>query len=113
MGANLLCLKSITHHDFQFGPKGFELLFPSMVQALPSSTNSSKIWPTMNYFPTSLPPMWSNAPCPFVDKRHQTIATSLRLHLKFFIQTNLETLENFEVWCIAKNHLVLPKTYAP
>ncbi len=43
MGVNLLCLESITHHGFQFGPKKIEHLFPSMVQALPFfSTNSSK-----------------------------------------------------------------------
>jgi hypothetical protein len=109
MGAHLLCLKSIKHHDFQFGPKGFELFFPSMVQALPFFwTNfSSKIWPTMKFFPTSSPPLWSNAPCPFVDKGHQTIAISLWLHLKFCIQTILKTFQNFKAWCIAKNCLVL------
>ncbi len=37
MGTNLLCLKSITHHGFQSGLKGFECLLPSMVQALPFS----------------------------------------------------------------------------
>jgi hypothetical protein len=39
--------------------------------------NSSRIWPTMKFSPTSSPPPWSNVPCPFVDKGHQTIATSL------------------------------------
>jgi len=67
-----------------------------MVQALPSSsTNSLKVWPTMKFSPTSLPPLWSNAPYPFADKRRQTIATSLWLHQKIFIQTILETLSNF------------------
>ncbi len=51
-----------------------------------------KNWPTMNFFPTSLPPSWSNAPCPFVNKGHQTIATSLWLKLKFCIQTILKAL---------------------
>jgi hypothetical protein len=46
----------------------------------------------MNFFPTSLPPSWSNAPCPFVNKGHQTIATSLWLKLKFCIQTILKAL---------------------
>ncbi len=88
MGAHLLCLESITHHSFQFGPKGFECLLPSMVQASPSFlTYSLRIWPTMNFFPTSSPPSWSNAPCLFVDKGHQTITTSLWSHLKFCIQT--------------------------
>jgi len=74
MGAHLLCLESITHHDFQFGLEDFERFLPSMVQASPFySTNSSKIWPTMNFFATISPPLWSNAPCPFVDKGHQTI----------------------------------------
>jgi hypothetical protein len=63
-----------------------------MVQASPFSlTNSSKIWPTMKFSPTSLPLMWSKAPCPFVDKGHQTIITSLWLNPKIFIQTILET----------------------
>ncbi len=97
MGAHLLCLKSITHHNFEFGSKGFKHLFPSMVQTLPSTwTNFLRIWPTMKKFPTSLPPLWSNAPCFFVHKGHQTIATSLWLHPKFCIQTTLETPWNFE-----------------
>jgi len=37
----------------------------------------------MKFSPTSSPPPWSNAPNPFVDKKHQTIATSLWLHLNF------------------------------
>jgi hypothetical protein len=50
-----------------------------MVQALPSSsTNSLKIWHIMNFFPTSLPILWSDVPCLFVDKGHQTIATLLQ-----------------------------------
>jgi hypothetical protein len=54
-----------------------------MVQASPFSlTNYSKIWPTMNFLPTSLPPSWSNAPCLFMDKKHQTIAISLWLHFE-------------------------------
>ncbi len=61
MGAHLLCLESITHHSFQLGQKVLNVFF---------STNSSKIWPTMNFFPTSSPPPWSNAPCPIVDKGH-------------------------------------------
>ncbi len=114
MGAHLLCLKSITCHNFQFGPKGFELFFPSMVQASPSFfMKFSKMWPTTKKFLTSSPPLWSNTPCPFVDKGHQTFAISLWLHLKIFIQTILETFQNFEVWYIMKNHLILPKTYAP
>jgi len=113
MGTHLLCLESITHHNFQFGPKGFKRLLPFMVQASPSSsTNSSGIWPTMNFFPTSLPSLWSTAPCPFVNKRHQAI-TSLWVHLKICIQTILETFRNSEVRCIAKNHLIQRKTYAP
>jgi hypothetical protein len=85
-----------------------------MVQALPSSsTNSLKVWPTMKFSPTSLPLLWSNAPYPFADKRRQTIATSLWLHQKFFIQTILETLQIFEVQCIAKNFFALLKNYAP
>jgi hypothetical protein len=45
----------------------------------------------MKFSPTSLPLMWSKAPCPFVDKGHQTIITSLWLNPKIFIQTILET----------------------
>jgi hypothetical protein len=66
----------------------------------------------MKFSPTSLPPLWSIAPCPFVNKGHQTY-TSLWLHLKFCIQVILETSQNFEVQCIVKNRLVLPKTYVP
>jgi hypothetical protein len=95
-------------------PKGFECLLPSMVQAsLSSSTNSLRIWPTMKFSPTSLPPLLANAPCPFMDKGHQTIATSLLLHSKFCIQAILETLQNFKVECIMRNCLVMPKPYAP
>jgi len=44
METHLLWLESITHHGFQFGLKGFERLFPSMVQAsLYFLTNSSRI----------------------------------------------------------------------
>jgi hypothetical protein len=60
-----------------------------------------------------LPPLWCNAPCHFVDKGHQTIVTSLWLNPKFCIKTIPKTLEKFGVQCIAKIHLVLPKTYAP
>jgi hypothetical protein len=64
-----------------------------MVQASPFlKTDSSKIWPTMNFFPTSSPPLCSNVDCPFVDKIHQTIARSLWLNPKFCIQTILKTL---------------------
>jgi hypothetical protein len=85
-----------------------------MVQALLFSlTNSLRIWPTMKFSPTSLPPLWFNAPFHFVDKRHQTIATSLWLNPKFCIKTIPETFEKSEAQCIAKIHLVLPKTYAP
>jgi hypothetical protein len=85
-----------------------------MVQALHFfSTNLLRIWPTIKFYTISLPPPWSNAPCPLVDKGHQTIARSLLLHPKFCIQTILEILWNFEVQCIMKNHLVLPKTYPP
>jgi hypothetical protein len=42
-----------------------------MVQALRfSSTNSLKIWSTMKFSPISLPPLWFNVLCPFMDKRH-------------------------------------------
>ncbi len=92
MGAHFLCLESITHHNLQFKLKGFKCLLPSMVQSLPFSlTNSSRIWPTMKFSPMSSPLRWSNAPCPFVDKGHQTIATSLCLNPKFCIQTILKT----------------------
>jgi hypothetical protein len=107
MGAHLLCLESITH-NFQFGPKGFEHLLPSMVLVLPfSSKKISRIWPTMKFCPTSSPPLWSNAPC------HHTITTSLWLHKKFHIQTILKTPQNFEVSCIVGNCIVIPNTYFP
>ncbi len=49
---HLLCLESITHHNFQFWLKGFECLFPSMVQALFFYlTNSSKFSPPWNFLP--------------------------------------------------------------
>jgi len=67
----------------------------------------------MKFSPTSLPPLWFNAPCHFVGKRHQTITTSLWLNPKKFIKTIPKTLEKSEAQCIAKIHLVLPKTYAP
>jgi hypothetical protein len=51
----------------------------------------------MKFSFTSSPSPWSNAPCPFVDKGHQTIATSLWLNLKFCIQTILETPHKSEV----------------
>jgi hypothetical protein len=50
----------------------------------------------MKFSPTSLPPLWSNAPCAFVDKRHQTIATSLWVNLKFYIQTISKTFQKFK-----------------
>jgi hypothetical protein len=50
MGAHFLCLKFITHHDFQFGLKGFKHLFPSMVQASHFSwINSSRNFHTMKF----------------------------------------------------------------
>ncbi len=96
----MLSLESIMHHDFQFGPKGFEHIFPSMALVWLSLFNSLKIWSTMNFFPTSPPPLWSNVAYPFVDKRHHTITTSLWLHLKFYIQTSSKIFKNFEIWCI-------------
>jgi uncharacterized Ntn-hydrolase superfamily protein len=45
----------------------------------------------MKFSPTSLPPLWSGAPCPFVDKGHQIIATNLWMNPKFCIQTILKT----------------------
>jgi hypothetical protein len=50
----------------------------------------------MKISPISSSPPWSNAPCPFVDKGHQTIATSLWLNPNFCIQTIPETLQKFE-----------------
>jgi hypothetical protein len=68
MGTHFLCLKFITHHGFQFGLEDFERLLPSMVHTSPfSSTKSLRIWSTMNFFPTSSPPLWSSVPCPFMD----------------------------------------------
>jgi hypothetical protein len=32
MGTPLFCLESMTHHNFQFGLKGFKCFRPSMVQ---------------------------------------------------------------------------------
>jgi hypothetical protein len=62
-----------------------------MVQASPFSlTIFPKIQPTMKFSPTSSPLQWSSAPCPFVHKEHQTIATNLWLNSKFCIQTILE-----------------------
>ncbi len=114
MGGHLLWLESITHHGFQFGLEGLECLLPSMVLISSSPLrNSSRIWPTMKFSPTSLPPLWSNAPCPFMDKRQQTIVTSLWLNPKFCIQTILKTLWKSKVWCIARIHLILLKTYVP
>ncbi len=93
MGAHLLCLESITHHNLQFGLEGFECLLPSMVQSLFFSlTNSSRILPTVKFSPTISPPVWLNAPCPFVDKGHQTIATSLCMNPKFCIESIPKTL---------------------
>jgi hypothetical protein len=66
----------------------------------------------MKFSSTSSPPSQSNAPCPFVDKGHQTIATSLWLNLKICIQTIPKTLQKFKAWCITRIHLVLPKTFA-
>jgi hypothetical protein len=57
--------------------------------------------------------MWSNAPCPFVDKRHQTITTNLWLNLKICIQTILKTPQKPKVLCIARICLVMPKNYVP
>jgi hypothetical protein len=54
-----------------------------MVQTSPFFlTNFLRIWPNMKFSPISFPPLWFNAPCPFVDKGHQTIVTSLWLHVK-------------------------------
>jgi len=89
------------------------ILHPKVQVSSFSLTKFSKIWPTMNSFPTSLPPSWSNAPCPFVDKGHQTIPTSLWLNLKFCIQTIPKTFRKSEARCIARNHSIMPKTYAP
>jgi hypothetical protein len=47
MGTHLPCLASIRHYNFQFRGKGFKSLLPS--------------------------PLWSNTPCPFVDKGFHTI----------------------------------------
>jgi len=112
MGTHLLCLESITHHNFQFGPKCFKCLLPSMVQISPSfSTNSLKFWPIMKKIPTILPPLWSILPSLFVDKGHQTIVISLWPHLKFCIQTIPKTFQNFEVQCIMGNCLIQLETY--
>jgi hypothetical protein len=52
MGAHLLCLESITHHNFQFGLRKFEHLIPFMVLiSISSSRNSSRIWPAMKFSP--------------------------------------------------------------
>jgi hypothetical protein len=85
-----------------------------MVQTSPFLiTNSSKKLAHHEFSPTSSPPLCSNAPCPFVDKRHQTIATSLWLNPKFCIQAILKTLRKSKAWCIANIHLVLPVAYVP
>jgi hypothetical protein len=67
----------------------------------------------MKFCPTSLPPLWSNAPCHFVDKKHQTNTTSLWLNLRFCIQTISKTSRKFKVICITKIRLVMPKIYVP
>ncbi len=78
MGAHLSCLECIKCHDFQFGWEGFKHLLPSMVLVSPFSLrNSLRIWPTMKFCPTSLPPSWSNMPCPFVNKRFHIIMICL------------------------------------
>ncbi len=70
MGAHLPCLESIKCHDFQFGQKYFNYLFPSVVLILPSSSrNSFKIWPTMKFCPTSPSPPWSNVPSSFCGQK--------------------------------------------
>jgi hypothetical protein len=48
----------------------------------------------MKFSPASLPPPWSNVPCPFMDKGHHTIAINLWLHLKFCIQSIFKTFQN-------------------
>ncbi len=114
MGAHLLCLESITHHSFQFGPKGFECFLPSMVQTSPSSwTNFLKIWPTMKFFPTSLPPLWSSAPCPFMHKRHQTIATSLWLHKKKLHSNHSRNPSKFQSLMYCKKPSSFAKNFVP
>jgi len=67
----------------------------------------------MKFSPTSSPFLWSSAPCPFMDKGHQTIATSLWLNSKFCIQTILETPHKSEIQCTMRICLILPKMYAP
>ncbi len=105
---HLLCLESITHRSFQFEREGFKHLLPSMVQALPFFlTNSSRIWPTMKFSPTSSPLLLSSAPCLFMDKGHQTITTNLWLNPKFYIQTISKTTWKSKVQCIVMIHLVL------
>ncbi len=88
MGAHSLCLKSIRCHTFQFWQKRFKCLLPSMVLVSPSSKNSLRIWPTMKFCPISLSPPWSNAPCPFVDKKshhsNKFVVTSKILHSNHF-----------------------------
>ncbi len=67
----------------------------------------------MKFSPTSSPPLWCNVPCPFMDKGHQTIITSLWLNSKFCTQTILENPQNFEAWCIARIQLFIKKMYEP
>ncbi len=78
MGAHLSCLEFIKCHGFQFGWEGFKHFLPSMVLVSPfSSKNSLRIWLTMKFCPTSLPPSWSNTPCPFANKRFHIVTISL------------------------------------
>jgi hypothetical protein len=84
MGTHLLYLEPTTHLNFQFGPEGFKCLLPSMVQALPSSSN--KFFESFAhheiFFVNLATSMLQMHLILFVDKIHQTIATSLWLHQK-------------------------------
>jgi hypothetical protein len=59
-----------------------------MVLVSPSSNKSLRIWLTIKFCPISLSPPWSNAPCPFVDKKshhcNKFVATSKILHSNHF-----------------------------
>jgi hypothetical protein len=117
MGAHLLCLESITHHDFQFGLEDLSVFFhPWCKPRLFIRPILRKFDPRWIFLPQShhlyglmhLVLLWIKDIKPF--------ATSLRLNPKFCIQTILETPWKSESWCITKIQLVLftnaPSKYA-
>jgi hypothetical protein len=64
-------------------------------------------------YPTTMSPPQSKTPCPFVDKKLQTITSNWTSHLRPYNETIPKPPLNSITLCILRNYLVSPKICFP